>query len=81
VRFRWARPIPPHTKSFRVTHDRAGRWRSLRGSRSARSGKAAGRGRFGPTLPVGARRDLVAEMLLVPDHGPGTSDPQFMIIE
>jgi putative transposase len=26
VRFRWSRPIPPDTKSFRVTHDRAGRW-------------------------------------------------------
>jgi putative transposase len=26
VRFRWSRPVPDGVKSFRVTHDRAGRW-------------------------------------------------------
>jgi putative transposase len=27
VRFRWSRPVPPGAKSYRVTLDRAGRWR------------------------------------------------------
>ena len=26
VRFRWSRAVPPGVKSYRVTHDRAGRW-------------------------------------------------------
>src|ERR1035437_1865718 len=26
VRFRWSRPVPSNTKSYRVTMDRAGRW-------------------------------------------------------
>jgi transposase len=26
IRFRWSRAVPPGVKSYRVTHDRAGRW-------------------------------------------------------